>query len=177
MPKRSHAEHLIAQNPALRQLSEYYESLGLLEPVLWAQGETEGEACVSTAALLHALRNEVLRLDDNGEWLNRVREGDLNVENESLLNRAREAITRLDALGVPADLILPLVRVAQAEAVNNMASLLDQGPRISCLPLPPGREVDWQLVEVDAEGKPRADISGFAMLVRSGSAFKDEPSR
>ncbi|ALN86448.1 hypothetical protein LC55x_3185 [Lysobacter capsici] len=48
--------------------------------------------------------------------------------------------------------------------------MLDQGPSISCIPLPPGREAHWQLFSMDAEQSPDREISGlYAWIDGSGA--------
>ncbi|KWS02451.1 hypothetical protein AZ78_5118 [Lysobacter capsici AZ78] len=44
---------------------------------------------------------------------------------------------------------------------NRIAALLDQGPGISCIPLPPDREAHWRLFSMDAEQSPAREISGL----------------
>jgi hypothetical protein len=43
--------------------------------------------------------------------------------------------------------------------------VLDQGPEISCIPLPPGREAHWQLFSMDAEQSLDREISGLSAWI------------
>lgn len=166
-PKKSCSEYLLEQHPELHALFPYYESLGMAEPVLWAQSESCGEPAVALAALVHGFCSEVSAPADS-RWLDQLREGELNINEGPLLSDAQQALGRLRALGIAGELLMPLVRAAQAQAVNNIAAMIDMGPEIVCLPLPQGREAHWQLFEVDAEdaGTPGKGLSGFALDVR-----------
>jgi hypothetical protein len=99
-------------------------------------------------------------------WLQQLGEGDLNIEEGPLLSEAQQALDRLRDSGITDEMLMPLVRAAQAHAVNGIAAVIDMGPGILCLPLPPGRETHWQLFEVDAEEAPGKPLSGFAGVVR-----------
>lgn len=165
MSKKSHREHLLERFPELQALVPYYESLGVAEPALWALSESSGEPTVATAALVHGLHREVAAAGDIG-WLQQLSEGDLNIEEGPLLREAQQALDRLRESGVTHEMLMPLVRAAQAHAVNDIAAVVDMGPGILCLPLPPGRETHWQLFEVDADEAPGKPLSGFASMVR-----------
>ena len=166
-PKKSHSEYLLEQHPELHALFPYYESLGLAEPVLWALSESRGEPAVAMAALVHGLCSEVSAAGDS-RWLEQLHQGDLNVNEGPLLSDAQQALGRLRALGIADDLLMPLVRAAQVQAVNNIAAMIDMGPQISCLPLPQGRQAHWQLFDVDVEDGETSGkvLSGFAIDVR-----------
>ncbi|MDR3016643.1 MAG: hypothetical protein LBV56_14490 [Delftia acidovorans] len=166
-PKKSYSEHLLEQHPELHALFPYYESLGMSEPVLRALSESRGEPAVALAALVHGLCSEVAAAGDS-RWLEQLHEGELNINDGPLLSDAQQALGRLRELGVAGELLMPLVRAAQAQAVNNIAAMIDMGPEIVCLPLPPGREAHWQLFDVDVEDgeTPGKGLSGFALDVR-----------
>lgn len=160
MPSSTHDAYLLRQHPELAQMSEYYASLGFDSPLLWAHSELSGEPAVATAALLHALLAEVIP-PDNQTWWTAVRTRDVNVQNENLLAQADAALQTVEAAGVDLRVLTPLIRVIQAQVVRNIATLLDQGPEISCIPLPEGREAHWQLFTVDAEDAPAQQITGL----------------
>lgn len=169
MPSSTYDDHLLRQKPELAQLSQYYAALGLDAPLQWANSELSGEPAVATAALLHALLAQVTPADDHA-WCTTVRARDVNVENEDMLAQADAALRALEAAGVDLRLLTPLIRVMQAQVVRNIAALLDQGPQISCIPLPPGREAHWQLFSMDAGQSPDREISGlYAWIDGSGA--------
>ena len=112
-PKKTYSEYLLEQHPELHALFPYYESLGFAEPVLWALSESRGEPTVAMAALVHGLCSEVSAAGDS-RWLEQLHQGDLNVNEGPLLSDAQQALGRLRALGIADDLLMPLVRAAQA---------------------------------------------------------------
>lgn len=169
MPSSTHDAYLLRQRPELAQLSEYYTALGLDSPLQWASSELSGQPAVATAALLHALLAQVAPADDQ-HWWTAVRAGDVNVQNEAMLAQADAALHALETAGIDPGVLTPLIRVMQAQVVRNIAALLDQGPEISCIPLPPGREAHWQLFSMDAEQAPDREISGlYAWIDGSGA--------
>ena len=168
MPKKSYAEHLLQVKPELLHLSHYYESLGIPNPVLWAKSEADGEPSVALAALLHGLARTIESKQAGTGWLDRLKSGDINVDDQGLLEEARDALVHLSSLEGSAISLMALIRVAQAEALNGIASLIDYGPEICCLSLPLGREQGWELFATDKDGNALQCISGFAEVVRAG---------
>ena len=56
MSKKSHSEYLLEQQPELRDLCAYYESLDMAEPVLWAlDDETPGKPLSGFAAVVRQM--------------------------------------------------------------------------------------------------------------------------
>ena len=170
MPKKSYAEHLLQVRPELLDLSQYYESLGISNPVEWAKSEADGEPSVAIAALLHGLARTIESKQAGIAWLDRLKSGDINVDDEGLLDEARIALVHLSSFEGSAMSLMALIRVAQAEALNGIASLIDYGPEICCLPLPSGREQGWGLFATDKDGNALHAISGFAEVVRAVSS-------
>jgi len=165
MAKKSHAEFLIQKDPRLLELSKYYESVEQAEPVLWAQAELKGEPTVATAALAYALRKELTDPADHS-WINSILTGNVNIDSEEVTSAAAEALRKLGELNVPLELLTPVVRSIQAQILNNIAGLLEEGPTICCIPMPAGRESHWQLFATDSEEQPTEPILEIAHLVR-----------
>ncbi|MEH6420072.1 hypothetical protein [Pseudomonas sp. CGJS7] len=170
MPASTHQAHLLRQHPELGELSRYYASLGLESPIQWALSERAGEPAVATAALVHALLAEVAPARDEA-WLSAIRAGEVNVGNEALIAEAGAALRTVEQAGVDPRALTPLVRAIQAQVVRNIAALLDQGPEISCIPLPPGREAHWQLYSVQADDSPGREIVGLYPLIDGSGAI------
>lgn len=49
--KKSFRDHMVEKNPELGQRIEFYEQLGVMEPVLWAQSEIDGRPAVAQCLL------------------------------------------------------------------------------------------------------------------------------
>ena len=166
MPKKTYSEYLISKEPRLLDLSKYYESLGLSEPVLWAKDELNGEPTVATAALVYAFRQEVIE-PTNHSWIEQILSGNANVENEEIAANAIEALAKLKGFNVPLEILTPIARCVQAQTINNIAGLLEEGPAICCIPMPTDREANWQMFAVDSEDQPTKPILAIAHMVRT----------
>lgn len=160
MSKKSYADYICEKHPELREMAEYYASLGFAEPVLWAESELRGEASVAKAAFIYALRCEISSPDDT-QWMERIRNGALSFQNDKLLNSSVDVLESIESAGIDLSMLTPLVRLIQSQVVSDISMLLDQGPAISCIPLPAGREAHWQLFAVNEEDEPQKEISGF----------------
>ncbi|MFZ2269834.1 MAG: hypothetical protein WAV95_19850 [Azonexus sp.] len=160
MPKKTYAEFICKQHPELREMAEYYASLGFAEPVLWAESEQRGEPSVAQAALIYALRSEI-SASDNTQWIERIRQGELSFENAKLLKAAQDVLESIERTGIDLGMLTPLVSLIQSQVVSDVSLLLDHGPAISGIPLPAGREAHWQLFAVNEEGEPQNEICGF----------------
>ncbi|WP_137938961.1 hypothetical protein [Chitinivorax sp. B] len=164
MPKKTHAEYLQQQHPGITELAEYYAELGFNQPILWAKSELDGEPAVATAALIHALRNEIVQAEDHG-WSAAIRNGDVNIEDETLIAEATITLDYLQERDVDLNRLTPLIRAIQMQTIRNVTTLLDDGPEICCIPLPAGRECGWQLTALDANGEPNGTITGLHEVI------------
>lgn len=160
MSKKNYAEYICEKHPELREMAEYYASLGFSEPVLWAESELKGEPSVAKAAFIYALRNEISSPDDT-KWIERIRKGPLSFENAKLLKASVDVLESIERAGIDLSRLTPLVSLIQSQVVSDISMLLDDGPAISCIPLPAGREAHWQLFAVNEEDAPQQEISGF----------------
>lgn len=161
MAKKTYAEFICEKYPQLREMAEYYAALGLSEPVLWAESELNGEPAVAKAALIYALRQQITAHDDP-LWVTRIQSNGVSLDNPQLLKNAQDVLEKISNAGLALSELTPLVRLIQAETVDNITSLLEEGPAISCIPLPQGRESEWQLFTVDEDGQALAEITGLA---------------
>ena len=74
-----------------------------------------------------------------------------------------EAVRYLEGSGIDMRRLTPLVRALQTQTVRQVAALLDEGPRILCLPLPEGRTAHWGAFTVGEDD----DVPGEKIDVRS----------
>ena len=168
MAKKTYEEYLLEENPGLAAVAQDYAALGVATPLLLAQAEASGEDPYPASLLGYALRMEVNPPDDH-RWIDAARSGDMNLENETLLAQAADAVAYLEQSGVDLTRLTPLVRAVQAQVVRQVAALLDEGPEISCLPMPEGREFGWGVFSVNAD-----DSIGRQMGVRSAVSDPEE---
>jgi hypothetical protein len=160
MSKKTYAEYICEKHPELREMAEYYASLGFAEPVLWAESELRGEPSVAQAALIYALRSEISSPDDL-QWLARIRQGALSFENAKLLKASQDILESMEKAGIDLATLTPLVSLIQSLVVSDISMLLDHGPAICCIPMPAGREAHWQLFTVNEDYQAQQEITGF----------------
>lgn len=164
MAKKTYEEFVEQSNPELAVKAEYYAALGVSRPILWAQSEAKNEPAIASSLFAYALRCEVNKPDDHG-WSDAIKVGAINIENRTLLAEAADALRYAEACGIDLTRLTPVIRAIQSQCIKNFASILDEGPELLCLPLPPGRETSWQLYEEkngNIIGKP---ISGLRELI------------
>ncbi|MDF3834139.1 hypothetical protein P3W85_14405 [Cupriavidus basilensis] len=169
MTKKTYADFLRERYPEIVPLAEYYAAIGAGDGYGTAKADLDGESVLASNLFAYALRSEVGMPDDHA-WARRILSGDINVEDETLLAQAAQAVEYLQQCKVDIGRLTPLIRAIQAQVVANVAAVLDQGPEISCLPLPEGRRTHWQLVEVDDDGSYGAEISGLHEMLSPGSS-------
>lgn len=160
MSKKTYTEYICEIKPQLREMAEYYSVLGLSEPVLWAESELNGEPAIAKAALIYALRQQITQADGH-EWIQMLEQGNTSFENPAISQAAQEALKIITSAGIEPTTLTAVVRAIQSEVITNIASLLEYGPNINCIPLPAGREAHWQLFSTDEDGKAAAEITGL----------------
>jgi hypothetical protein len=162
MMKKSFRDHMIEKNPELGQRIGFYEQLGVMEPVLWAQSEIDGRPAIAQCLLRQGLLQEICAKAGQS-WRRQILEEDTCLENREIIEEAQEAIKSLTKLGVSEDLLTPIIRFAQATAVKNIGTLLDLGARIMPHPqLSSERLTSWKVCAQAADGSilgPLGDIS------------------
>lgn len=164
MSASNYTDYLKRQYPRIESVATFYAEQGAANPLNWAVAECKGEPALATFVFAQALRAEIAAAESL-EWAEWARQGDLNVEDAPLLQQAAEALRHLQERGVDLARLTPLVRALQTHTVRNIAALLDQGPAISCLPLPADRQAHWALYAVDTQDRPQAPLSGLHALV------------
>lgn len=163
MAKKTYEEYLIEQNPAIAAIAADYAALGVANPLLWAKSEFEGKDPYAACLFGHALRSEIHPPDDH-VWIDAAREGDMNFENATLQTQVAETMRYLEQSGIDLRRLTPLVRAVQTQVVAQIASTLDEGPELLCLPLPNGRKAHWGVFSVDEDDMPGLQIDVRAVV-------------
>ncbi|MES2260119.1 MAG: hypothetical protein V4724_16485 [Pseudomonadota bacterium] len=159
MSRKTHEEYILAKHPQLEALSGFYRTIGTSNPVLCAEADLRGEpATLATQLFVHGLRGLVTPSTES-RWADDVQSED--IADEQLRARAAECVQYLLAEGIDLARVTPLIQAIQTLTIGHVAGLLDEGPEISCLPMPEGRQTHWQLFEVNDDELPGAAITGL----------------
>jgi hypothetical protein len=164
MSNGNYTEYLKRQYPQIESVAAFYAEQGAAHPLNWALAECKGQPALASFVFAQALRAEISPAVSL-EWAAQVRDGELNVENAQLLQQAAAALAHLRECGIDLARLTPLVRALQTQTVRNIAALLDQGPQITCVPLPTDRTTHWSLYAMDAQDQPQTALAGLCALV------------
>lgn len=166
MPERKSLEdHLVEKFPELVEMSKFYESLGVSRPILWAKSELDGKPSVAKCLLRHGFLSEIGNQEDHS-WSDRIATGDVNCSNQGLIKRAQDCLDDLAKLGVTPEHITPIIRLTEAQAVKNIAQLLDLGPEILLMPMPGAqRDQSWTICSETPQGEIGPRIGSLIPLL------------
>jgi hypothetical protein len=89
---------------------------------------------------------------------------ELNIGNADLAAQAAGLLRDLAESGIDPARLTPLVRAIQTHAINNVVTVLCDGPGAARLPLPNGREAQWGVYHIDTDGKVGKPIGVRAVV-------------
>jgi len=147
----------MSQDAEVQQFTEWFRAWGAQDPEAWARSQVEeGFNQWARFVFLHQAWQSVIA-DGDTTWINSlIREADQRPRDPGAA--AGPALRRMLVAGVAPEDIADVVRVMQGQLLFNIAYQLSD-PGVVQYPSDKMPRVNWELFEVDEDGKPIETIA------------------